>query len=208
MIVFIIPIRPVVTNTVYKLLKNTLRSINNVKGCVQVITVSNIQIQIYNELNITTSSMHPDRPELDKVLKIRIGAEASVLYKPDYLMVFDYDDYISSSFLQYIDDVKYGYYLKTGYIYENEKQLYLMVSDFYHYCGSCLVVRPSFLQQLLDYSMYSHFQNSLLEPISEPLVVYNRCNGANLVARKALNKDNLLLVDTTQDLLNDFNLCL
>ena len=87
MIVFIIPIKPVVTDIVYNLLKNTLRSIYNIEDSVEVITVSNTELQIYNELNITTTIAHPDRPEFDKVEKIRIGFAASTIYKPEYLMV-------------------------------------------------------------------------------------------------------------------------
>ena len=208
MIVFIIPIKSIVTDAVYRLLKSTLRSIYNIEYNVQVITVSNIKLQIYNELNITTDVAHPDRPEFDKVEKIRIGFAASVIYNPNYLMVFDYDDYVSRRLGQYISTTQYGYYLESGYIYENQQELYLQQINFYHYCGSGLIVRPSFLPQLLDYSVYSHFQNSLLEPIYEPLVVYNRCNGENLVARKAVNKADLLPITITQDLLNDFNLCL
>jgi hypothetical protein len=193
MILFIIPIKPTVNEKVYELLHNTLESIFNIKGCVQVITVSNIPIQIFNETNIVVDTSYNNRPEFDRAYKVKMGYAYSKLLNPDYIMVFDYDDYISCNLLDYIGATKYGYYFESGYIYENKKELYLMPNNFYHYCGSALIVKPDYLPQLLKHNVYSHFQNHLLEPISEPLVVYNRCNGENFFATEPLNKNNLLI---------------
>lgn len=192
MILFIIPIKPHINDSVWYLLRNTLRSIFNIDGYIQVITVSNTRMQIYGELNIITDKRHPEKPEFDKLEKIKIGFEKSHLFNPKYVMVFDYDDYISSKLFTYIGETNNGYYMDSGYIYENQQELFLMSSGFYNYCGSSLIVRPNYLPELLDHNIYNHFQNSFLEPIYDPLVVYNRCNGENLIATKQFDKSRLI----------------
>lgn len=78
----------------------------------------------------------------DKGTKIGLGLIAAREYQPDYVMIFDADDYVSRRLASYAGahPGESGWVIDRGWIYSHSAGVYRNVEGFHRTCGTCHIV--------------------------------------------------------------------
>ncbi|MDR7188707.1 hypothetical protein J2Y46_001530 [Microbacterium sp. BE35] len=78
----------------------------------------------------------------DKGTKIGLGLLAARSYRPEYVMIFDADDYVSNRIAGHAQENpgKPGWVIDRGWIYSHATGVYRPQGDFNRACGTCHVV--------------------------------------------------------------------
>jgi hypothetical protein len=88
---------------------------------------------------------HPDLKSFvwDKGTKIGLGLIAAREFQPDYVMIFDADDYVSRRLTSYAGAHagEPGWVIDRGWIYSHSAGVYRNVEGFNRTCGTCHIVR-------------------------------------------------------------------
>src|SRR5262249_37731707 len=80
----------------------------------------------------------------DKSGKLRTGISAASEFAPTHAMAVDADDCVSNRLAGFVRDNpdRHGWYFETGYLHrDGSTKIFLKPNDFYHWCGTCAVVR-------------------------------------------------------------------
>ncbi|WP_194414470.1 glycosyltransferase family 2 protein [Microbacterium yannicii] len=79
----------------------------------------------------------------DKGTKIGAGLLRARDFTPDYVMIFDADDYVSRRIADHaaLHDGQPGWVVERGWIYSHATGVYRAVGDFHRTCGTCHIVR-------------------------------------------------------------------
>jgi hypothetical protein len=79
----------------------------------------------------------------DKGTKIGAGLLRARDFTPDYVMIFDADDYVSRRIADHVtrNDGPPGWVVDRGWIYSHATGVYRAVADFHRTCGTCHIVR-------------------------------------------------------------------
>jgi hypothetical protein len=85
----------------------------------------------------------------DRSTKYVVGILAAQRFEPDYIMIFDTDDYVSPEIAEFANrhsDKSRGWYIEKGYVmdHQDERRLW-MVKDFHKICGTSLIIRNDLL---------------------------------------------------------------
>lgn len=129
--------------------------------------------------------------EADKAKKIMAGISHAGQYKPDHFMVVDADDCISNKLVAFVEsqpqDIP-GFYFKKGYIYnEGSSLIFLNKNTFNVLCGTCIIIKSAFVNQLLEEDprpLFNHDFTALgdgrkLLPLPFPGAIYSIGNTEN-----------------------------
>ena len=78
----------------------------------------------------------------DKGTKIGLGLIAAREHNPDYVMIFDADDYVSRRLVSFAraNATRPGWVVSQGWIYSHSAGVYREIRDFHRTCGTCHVV--------------------------------------------------------------------
>jgi len=78
----------------------------------------------------------------DKGTKIGIGLVAARKHRPDYVMIFDADDYVSRRLTGFTraNPGQAGWVIERGWIYSHAVGVYRTQNDFNRSCGTCHIV--------------------------------------------------------------------
>jgi hypothetical protein len=170
MIVFVGAVRhPLNSNNyaeVERLLRDTLLSIcNQVDRNFKIVIVCN-QLPLFehetfspfvefvkvdfpppSDLRTAHTGMGPIRK--DRASKYIIGIIAAQKHLPDYIMIFDVDDYLSAKIGQFVNaspKTVNGWYIMNGYVMDHATQgLIWPIEYFYLFCGSSLIINNELL---------------------------------------------------------------
>lgn len=129
--------------------------------------------------------------EADKAKKVKAGLIKAREYNPSYVMVVDSDDCISNKIVEFVSKDKtdcLGWYFKKGFFYQEGKPYaFLNKSNFNQFCGSCIIIKNEFVEDLFlrePFLYFDHFTMVLpngkaLTPFPFPGAVYSMANGEN-----------------------------
>lgn len=129
--------------------------------------------------------------EADKAKKIMKGVAYAEQYNPTHYMVVDADDCIHKNIVAHVEKDTTnaaGWYFKKGYIYnEGSNLIFLNKNTFNALCGTCIVVKAAYVNELLDekpYPLFNHDMTSFsngkqLEPLPFPGAIYSIGNTEN-----------------------------
>lgn len=144
------------------------------------------------DLKSAPKEKHDGLKEQDKSNKILAGVKHAEKFNSDYLMVVDADDCISNKIVAFIDDNKHkngvGWYINKGYFYkEGGKMISLNRENFNTLCGTCIIVRPDYMNNIFHnrpHLLYVHQtmefdDGQKLEKLPFPGAVYSMMNGEN-----------------------------
>lgn len=145
-------------DNVLRLLKNTLTTITSQTNAnFTVIIVCNVIPKITIDDRIifikvdfdppsqkNTSETGMDAIRKDRATKYIIGIIAAQEYNPDYIMIFDTDDYVSNKLSEFVNKSgknHRGWYIHHGYIMDhaNNKKV-VKINQFDQYCGTSLII--------------------------------------------------------------------
>lgn len=80
----------------------------------------------------------------DKGTKIGVGLIAARAFNPDYVMIFDADDFVHRNICDFVESSKekspFGWYIDKGYKYSSRHGIYQPISDLNRVCGTCHIV--------------------------------------------------------------------
>jgi hypothetical protein len=78
----------------------------------------------------------------DKGTKIGLGLIAAQEYAPDYIMIFDADDYVSNRLVSFTkaNSGQAGWVIERGWIYSHSAGVFRQVREFNRTCGTCHIV--------------------------------------------------------------------
>lgn len=78
----------------------------------------------------------------DKGTKIGLGLIAAREHDPDYVMIFDADDYVSRRLVGYTraNAGAPGWFVDEGWMYSYSAGVYRPITDFHRTCGTCHIV--------------------------------------------------------------------
>lgn len=161
---------------VERLLKDTLSSVcNQVDDDFKVIIVCNQIPSFGNEsfspfvefvkvdfpppsdLHVAHTGMGPIRK--DRASKYVIGIVAAQKYNPDYIMIFDVDDYLSANISRFVNaspKIPNGWYINDGYVMDHTNQeLIWPLKNFHLHCGSSLIIKNELLINPPDSGTYT-----------------------------------------------------
>ena len=100
-----------------------------------------------SDLQIAQTGMGPIRK--DRALKYVIGIVAAQKYDPDYIMIFDTDDYLSNKISQFVNaspKTGNGWYVEGGYVMDHASQgIIWPIRHFHMFCGTSLIIRNELL---------------------------------------------------------------
>ncbi|MDX1364919.1 hypothetical protein [Arenibacter latericius] len=129
--------------------------------------------------------------EADKAKKIMQGVAYAKKYNASHYMVVDADDCISKHIAKFAEedtnDVP-GWFISKGYIYnEGSNLIFLNKNTFNVLCGTCIIVKSEYIDQLLQkkpYPLYNHDFTSLgngkeMHPLPFPGAIYSIGNTEN-----------------------------
>lgn len=129
--------------------------------------------------------------EADKAKKIMHGIEIAKKHNPDHFMVVDADDCISKDLVKFVENQSAdipGWYFRKGYIYnEGSNLIFLNNNTFNILCGTCIIIRSEFVDQLLDEKPLALFHHDLINlkdnksliPLPFPGAIYSIGNTEN-----------------------------
>jgi hypothetical protein len=86
--------------------------------------------------------------KMDKGLKLLIGIAAAQRFNPDYIMLIDSDDYISSGISRFVnssDKTANGWFVRDGYILYHDTMRLYPEHDFNQKCGTSLIINNRLL---------------------------------------------------------------
>lgn len=88
--------------------------------------------------------MSIDNIRLDKGTKYLMGCQYAARFKPDYIMFFDADDFISRDIVGYLNQHKgeNGFIIDQGYIYRDGGLLIRELPHFNTRCGTSVIFNP------------------------------------------------------------------
>jgi hypothetical protein len=130
---------------------------------------------------------HSDK-EADKAKKILAGIEFGTQFNKQYAMVVDADDCINNQIVSFVrkNSDEPGWYFNSGYIYkEGSKFIFKKMNGFNGLCGTCIIVRTSYLKDIISPDMgFRHQKKKLdngiqLKPLPFEGAVYSITNGEN-----------------------------
>jgi len=129
--------------------------------------------------------------EADKAKKIMAGIAYARQYNPSHFMVVDADDCISNKLVEFVENDTSGtpgWLFRKGYIYnEGSKIIFLNKNTFNVLCGTCIMIKSEYVDQLLDEkprALFNHDFEALedgtaLLPLPFPGAVYSIGNTEN-----------------------------
>ena len=182
-----------------QLLAQTLGSIQNQSdNNYRIIIVCNEKPAIANDKIdwVLTDILSPDLEsafylkERDRAKKLLIGFNYAKQYSPSYLMPVDADDFVSKNIVKYANgnDNSNGYYLGSGYIFEQGNDLIHISHGFENYCGTSLILKSDTFLDYFGGGVYLHNKTGKLDLLPFDGAIYNRCNGENFAAIKTLQE--------------------
>lgn len=155
--------------------------------------------------------------EADKAKKIMFGIEYSKKYKASHYMVVDADDCISNRIAKFVEEDNSnvpGWFFKKGYIYnEGSNLIFLNKNTFNVLCGTCIVIKSDFVNQLLQdkpYPLFNHDFTTLstgekMLPLPFPGAIYSIGNTENYCstpeAVKKMNSYSFLTKDFYENII-------
>ncbi|MEQ8421492.1 MAG: hypothetical protein RIB64_15890 [Arenibacter algicola] len=155
--------------------------------------------------------------EADKAKKIMFGIEYSKKYKASHYMVVDADDCISNRIAKFVEEDNSnvpGWFFKKGYIYnEGSNLIFLNKNSFNVLCGTCIVIKSDFVNQLLQdkpYPLFNHDFTTLstgkkMLPLPFPGAIYSIGNTENYCstpeAVKKMNSYSFLTKDFYENII-------
>nr|WP_299172538.1 glycosyltransferase family A protein [uncultured Allomuricauda sp.] len=213
MLTFVVPVKSkLVTSDWYKfsqLLERTLKSIcNQTESNFKVVVVcheipeTNFSHQNLHYIcvdfeppisnGIESAKSHQKAKEMDKGKKILQGVEyASKVFKTDYIMTVDSDDYISKNISKFVNNSSGnapGWYIKNGYIHVEGRNFLVKTFNFSHLCGSSIIVKPELIKYFFGIDSTLYFDHRLtildsniaLQKVPFPAGIYDVGNGENI----------------------------
>lgn len=152
--------------------------------------------------------------EADKGKKIKFASDYAMTLGANYIMTVDSDDCVSNKISKYVSENGNksisGWYVKKGYLYpEGKNYSYLNMSNFNMVCGSCIILKPEFIDLMFkDNFFFSHGRTNLkngvtLIPLPFAGAIYSMVNGTNIALdnkemkkRKSVNPSKLKSIET------------
>jgi hypothetical protein len=90
------------------------------------------------------NGLHADRTAFvrDKGTKIGAGLIAAREFEPDWVMIFDADDFVHRGLVQYVhsNPSSPGWVIERGLMYSRARNGYLVQNDFHRTCGTSYVI--------------------------------------------------------------------
>jgi hypothetical protein len=79
----------------------------------------------------------------DRGTKYVIGLLYADRFNPDYVMFFDYDDYVANKLVEFVNSQPSGngWYFNKGYIYRQGGYTLSLKQHFYNWCGTSSIIR-------------------------------------------------------------------
>lgn len=94
-----------------------------------------------------TSAVAGPRTEIgpfvwDKGTKIGVGLAFARQFKPDQVMIFDADDFVSNRIAEYANarPSADGWVIADGWMYSGSRKVFRKIQDFNRVCGTCYVI--------------------------------------------------------------------
>ncbi|NIP28424.1 hypothetical protein GWN42_17375 [candidate division KSB1 bacterium] len=132
---------------------------------------------------------------MDKSEKLLAGMQFSRNLGADFCVTLDSDDCVHkelTSWIYKLDLPTVGWYLDRGYIYKEGSPLaWLSRRKFYTFCGSSVIIRTEYINQLMakfceERQPYFTLRSTILpggvalQPFPYPAVLYSVMNGENI----------------------------
>lgn len=126
--------------------------------------------------------------EADKAKKIIAGLEFARQFNQPYAMVVDADDCINNQITAFVkkQPAEAGWYFNSGYIYkEGSRFIFKKTKDFNSLCGTCIIVKTSYLRDIISPDLYFRHRSKKLDngaqlkPLPFAGAIYTINNGEN-----------------------------
>lgn len=144
-------------------------------------------------INSENYQYRSDLREADKSRKILEALKFPMVADSDFVMVVDSDDMISNKIAGFVASYKTssisGWFSDSGYLYfEGAKVIWKLKKGFNQRCGTCQIFRSDILPLFMDYQKGMFLdhkriqvtENTYLQPLPFPGVIYSMANGENI----------------------------
>lgn len=210
MLVFIIPVKSarvssdweffskLVDRTVKSVLNQTDKDFKIIMVCHEVPAIENLDKIDVIPVNIALPQLidgdvnhNNAQKENDKTSKIKVGFEHAKQYNPDFVMVVDSDDCISSKIAGFANaskDHSPGWFVSKGYNYkEGSKIIFKKNRTFNFMCGTCVIIKPDYFMDMIIPDPWVHYAHEKtimndgkeLKALPFPAAIYSIANGEN-----------------------------
>lgn len=131
--------------------------------------------------NVNSNRVGLDVGHLDKGIKLACAIHYAQKFKPEYMMVFDGDDFVSSEVAAYVDKHKCtGWYIKYGYVFDQSNNVLTQSESFQNICGTSAIIRNHLFlsinshvkvcQRLVSFGWTREYMIHLIKKMIKPLI--------------------------------------
>ena len=130
---------------------------------------------------INSNRVGLDVGHLDKGIKLACAIHYAQKFEPEYVMVFDGDDFVSNELAAYVDKHEgNGWYIKYGFVFDQSNNTLVESKSFHNICGTSVIIRNQLFlkknsqvqvcQRLVSFGWNREYMIHLIKKMCKPLI--------------------------------------